>query len=248
MESDSIGQYFYNVGFGEFRIGPASSYPSYAGRLYYQDNTGYGSNESQHVGCNSYSLPCNNTWAVRTYGFELTIPASGIASLLLPFTAVVPSGVSLYGITKQTGTEAGYTQFTGDVLAARTPVIVKGEPGTYVFLATADEGQTVDGNLLQGSAIHQADLGSSSVYVVGNSADQLSLNTDEVLPVGTVYLKRTGNSRALVLKDANDVDGISQVTVEKKASAGVVYDLQGRQVQKPAKGIYLVGKKKVALK
>ena len=248
VESDSIGQYFYNVGFGEFRIGPASSYPSYAGRLYYQDNTGYGSNESQHVGCNSYSLPCNNTWAVRTYGFELTIPASGIASLLLPFTAVVPSGVSLYGITKQTGTEAGYTQFTGDVLAARTPVIVKGEPGTYVFLATADEGQTVDGNLLQGSAIHQADLGSSSVYVVGNSADQLSLNTDEVLPVGTVYLKRTGNSRALVLKDANDVDGISQVTVENKASAGVVYDLQGRQVQKPAKGIYLVGKKKVALK
>ena len=248
IDSDSIGQYVYNAGFGEFRMGPASSYPSYAGRLYYQDNTSYGGTETQHIGCNQYSLPCNNTWAIRTYGFELTIPASGITSLLLPFTARVPGGVKLYGITKQTNTEAGYTEFTGNVLAARTPVIVKGEPGTYVFIATDEEGKTVDGNLLQGSAIHEADLGSGSVYVVGSSADVMTLNTEDILPVGAVYLKRTGTSRSLNLKDAADVDGISQVTVEKKAAASVVYDLQGRKVQKPAKGIYLVGKKKVAVK
>ncbi len=125
---------------------------------------------------------------------------------------------------------------------------MKGEPGTYVFIATDEEGKTVDGNLLQGSAIHEADLGSGSVYVVGSSADVMTLNTEDVLPVGAVYLKRTGTSRSLNLKDAADVDGISQVTVEKKAAASVVYDLQGRKVQKPAKGIYLVGKKKVAVK
>ena len=65
---------------------------------------------------------------------------------------------------------------------------------------------------------------------------------------GYLYLAdskgRLNTSGILVLAD--NVDGIGQVT-SSYPSAAVIYDLQGRRVEKPTKGLYIVNGKKVVL-
>jgi len=48
--------------------------------------------------------------------------------------------------------------------------------------------------------------------------------------------------------DWEDPDGISSVAADAAADAATVYDLQGRRVEKPQKGVYIVGGRKVVVK
>ena len=45
-----------------------------------------------------------------------------------------------------------------------------------------------------------------------------------------------------------DATGIESLIVNEKADANEVYDLQGRRVVRPAKGIYIVNGKKIVVK
>ena len=72
-------------------------------------------------------------------------------------------------------------------------------------------------------------------------------------PYGTIgankaYLTYSGSQAPTFFAFGNETTGIEMPTVEDVNADAVVYDLQGRRVVNPTKGLYIVNGKKVVIK
>ncbi len=73
---------------------------------------------------------------------DWTMTAAGWGTLILPFDADVPDGLTLYAGDALTLEDDGSTLTVGDAaetIAANTPYLVKGTEGTYTFSGTSEE-------------------------------------------------------------------------------------------------------------
>ena len=57
---------------------------------------------------------------------------------------------------------------------------------------------------------------------------------------------KAGDKEAVYIVTVSIPDGVEQLTIDKSQST--VYDLHGRRVENPGKGIYIIGGKKVVIK
>ena len=92
-----------------------------------------------------YKLTVIDGKVAMTIPFTMT--SAGVGTLILPFNAEVPEGLSVY---KATGVEGSHICLTEQAaIAAGTPLIVLGEVGTYTFkgVATAIETEFTEGVL-----------------------------------------------------------------------------------------------------
>ena len=173
-----------------------------------------------------------------------------------------------------TGAQKGYAQCKkiasqGDVIPAGTPIVLECEStqsNTNRLLPVANASPALANNILKGVFFDEP---KASLEVGGKSVRVFNINPKATArnPLGFYRYKGTiikGN-RAFLLIDANTsgakldgydmeeegtVNGIDEVTtttVETDANA-VYYDLQGRRVDHPVRGIYIVNGKKVIIK
>lgn len=91
----------------------------------------------------------------------------------------------------------------------------------------------------------------NTIYVLGQNDGKVGfgkLKSGDVLDACKAYLKITSTSASrafIVLGD--DVTGIDEVRRKTDDGRGVYFDLQGRRVTQPQKGIYIVNGKKVVI-
>lgn len=136
---------------------------------------------------------------------------------------------------------------------ANTPVIVYKDvkaAGTFVVPVTTEEADAVGTNdlLVSDGTV----TGGAGIYALANKDNGVGfylVKNTVTIPVGKCYL----NTGATTTKefypfDFDDATAITEVNGEGVKVNGAVYDLSGRQVQKPSKGIYLINGKKVAIK
>jgi hypothetical protein len=144
------------------------------------------------------------------------------------------------------------TEVSCDVLAANNPVIAHrpAGAGTVKFKITTDAGAVKPVNsLLKGTlARAEPDDASKAYILVGNTAaDTRFAKLDEsnaTIAANRAYLNYNFGSGVRELGLNFGVTAIKGVAegVQKQDS---VFDLQGRRVEKPAKGLYIVNGKKV---
>ena len=194
-------------------------------------------------------------------GEFLTIGETGMATLYstndLDFTEV--SGVKAYiasVFNRQTG-ELTLTR-VNDV-PARTGLLVKGDPGTYTI--PWKDSYSIVSNLLKGvteaTNINATENGYVN-YVLNNGSQGVGFykvgTAGASLEAGHAYLQipaETATSRnALKLRfdDEDEATGISASLTKSEEVNSAVYDLQGRRVEQPQRGIYIRGGKKVIIK
>ena len=200
--------------------------------------------------------------------FDLTVSAAGYATLYLDYNAIIPNGVEVYTANTVKGDRLMLQQVNG-VLPANTAAIVRAEQGTYTFTQSDEEVSAIENNLLRGSVEDEyiTPKKGFAYYVLSMKNGIVGMYKDE-LTGGT--FKNNANKAYLVLTDitVNDEEVDTQTpgvqlgnsyyfdfggtTAIDKVVTGVndniYYDLSGRRVENPTRGIYIVNGKKRLIK
>lgn len=166
------------------------------------------------------------------------------ASAYLPVAVDMPEGLKAYS-GKVDGEVLALTEVKGTV-PAETGVLLKGEEAkVYTLPIVDDEVSPLENNELQGSLIYKATEGMPYflLSVTKDKADYQPVTAD-YLTGNAAWIDGTGITapNGLTLDFGGQV-GINQVEADKKNSK--IYDLTGRRVKRPVKGIYIQNGQKV---
>ncbi len=167
----------------------------------------------------------------------------------------IPAGLKAYIVKSVTGNsvvvdEVTYIPQHEGVLLTYEEVAPEG-----AIFAEAYTGATQEfANLLQGcseaTAVESLTADGSSIYVLYN--DEFVKTTKGSIKPFRCYLELgaevTAAEGRLSIVEDNDVTALKLVNSEERIVNSEVYDLQGRKVNQPAKGLYILNGKKVVIK
>lgn len=183
---------------------------------------------------------------------EFTVTDAGAATLVLPFGAALPTGVKAYTLNYAAGDEkVTATEVTS--ITANQPVLINAEAGNYTFTSngTTNSNAAKYGALTGVYATTKVPTTGYILTVDGTSVGFKKSNGSATVEAYHAYLSAEGvGSRGFL--DIEFVDGsataITQIEGVGSQKADVYYDLQGRRVLNPTKGLYIVNGKKVIVK
>lgn len=211
------------------------------------------------------------------YYEDVTIGPNGYRSYYLENENFeVPTGCTAYIITgvTQRGTsgigDATVVSFpAGSLIPKKTGFILEGTPNTTIAYRAAVSGTEVNvaGNLLVGTAAEQEFSGAGYKYYLfgkgaqgqgfyhqgtrnGNSMRLGAHHAGLRLPAGSGdFAPIRGFFVDFEAAKQNTVTAISSPTAQTgEAQSAIIYDLQGRRVVSPTRGIYIVNGKKTVIK
>ena len=166
------------------------------------------------------------------------------ASVYLPVAVDMPEGLTAFA-GKVNGELLTLTEVKGTV-PAETGVLLKGdEAKTYSLKIQDKEVASLENNDFKGSLLYKATEGASYFHLfVAEDRASYQPVTSDYLTGNAAWLDGTG----ITAPDGLELDlgvhvGIDQIEAEKKDAK--IYDLTGRRVSRPAKGIYIQNGQKV---
>lgn len=170
----------------------------------------------------------------------------------LDFTNV--SGLdAAYIVTGNTGTTINKNAVTK--VPANTGLLLKGISGDFTVPVTLDEIADVSSNKLvavnTATEVNAATAANATNYVLSvqnSNAVFAKINeTNATVPAGHAYLTLTSATAPWFSLDGGDATGINEVD-DIKRREGAFFDLSGRRVENPTKGVYIVNGRKVVIK
>lgn len=185
---------------------------------------------------------------------DVKVSSAGYATLYYDKNLTVPTGVTAYKAAIS-GSNIELTDI-GDLIPANTGVILKADAGKYTFVTTTADASAVDvsGNILSGttSATTKAALG-GTVFTLGQDAlGVVGLRNYTGTDIRAYCAYSTDAGLSALGREFYPFDGDDDVTAIKNVKVGtednIYYDLQGRRVLYPKKGLYIVNGKKVIIK
>lgn len=208
------------------------------------DGTGSASNRYLTINESTSKLDAGQgAWTItEVTSLPVTITSAGYATLKAPVALTIPTGVTAYtGVVN-----GGYMRLTPLVekIPANTPVILKGSAGTYSFATTTSD--AFEGsNELSGTIAAESVSNILTLQVID---DVIGLYTYTGSTIGgfKAYLPGASQIKSLVFV-FDEADAITEVAEKAEVTEGY-FDLSGRRIQKPSKGLYIVNGKKVVIK
>ena len=206
---------------------------------------------------------------VTEYAFNVT--SVGMATLCLPFNVVLPEGMVAYDLAEEKISGSGDVAYAymdviaeeGEVLKAGTPVIVKAEEGSYTLAITMDDTNAkgaLVGSLLKGNFVSQTltQEGDNKKFIFANGKNGvgfylLSNNAPSTIAANKCWMEWTvpagqAEVRSFVIS-FDDATGISDIIPETKENrTHLIYNISGQRLNKPQKGLNIIGNKKVIIK
>ena len=154
-----------------------------------------------------------------------------------------------------TGTKLELTKLTTDQTVTKDkPVILKSTASTITMTLTSTaSGNDFSSNSLEGvlAAAGKTAADPSTTFVLNNGTQGVGfyrLATGKTLGVGKAYLTYSGALAPEFLGFGNETTAISTIEKMRNVENETFYDLQGRRVTQPTKGLYIVNGKKVIIK
>ena len=187
---------------------------------------------------------------------DVTIGSTGYATLYYGDRALeVPEGVKAFTYTMTGNTLKENTTYeAGDVIPAGEAVVLNGTAGNYTFnLGTATAEKDAQ-NVLKGSDVEATfnEAGHKYYMLSTNNAGEVGFYwyNDDGSAINCAAHKAYLDVNVTSAKNGYLIDGTEDPTAITAATAeengtNVVYDLQGRRVMNPVKGLYIVNGKKV---
>lgn len=186
---------------------------------------------------------------------------TGYATLYAPIALTIPEGVTAYtGALEENNTWLTLTPIGGNTIPKEHAVILEGTAGNKFTLEAATEaGNTVSDNALKGQTSTVATPTTSGTVYTLQSYDENEDGTSESVIFrkylgekvngGRAYLviPEQAPAQAVRVRKSNTSTEVEMPTANGQQST-TIYDLQGRRVMNPTKGVYIVNGKKVIVK
>ena len=185
------------------------------------------------------------------------ISAAGWATYCSPYALDFSSAIAnlddAYIVTGGEGGVLSKTSVSGSTVPANTGLLLKGIAGTVTIPVVASSSTDVSANKLVGVTT-DTPLAAEAGYVLMASPSLAFYKNSNAFTVGanTAYLPvgfATDAAPAFFSLDFDgEATGISEIKTMRNAGNEIFFDLQGRKVAQPSKGLYIVNGKKVVIK
>ena len=211
-----------------------------------KDDKGY----SEVAGWNTQTDAGNYWQFIKVTEVPLAIKANDYTTLCLPFNVKLPenSAVKAYYASAAAGNVLNLTEITGGIIPANQGVILQNtsetEPANISLAITTEETTTLTGNQLRGVTAKREGYTAKQNYVLadGNKGIGFYKANFTAIAANKAYLPSENITNAqgvmMAFSFGNEVTGIDNVNTAAPA-AKKYYDLQGRRVLYPAKGIFV---------
>lgn len=211
---------------------------------------GYNSSASKGVGTWHDNDDAGNYWQfIKVTEVPLTIAANDYTTLYLPFNVQLPenSAVKAYYASAAAGEVLKLEEITNGIIPANEGVILHNTSeaeAANINLAITTEEATLTNNKLEGVTAKREGYTALSNYVLAakNSTTGFYKANFTAITANKAYLPVANvqgvQGVMMAFSFGNDVTGIDNVNATAPA-AKKYYDLQGRRVLYPAKGIFV---------
>lgn len=195
--------------------------------------------------------PASVGTASSTSTLTLKVSASNkFSTCILPFDTQLPAGLEAYSCEATDGNNLVLTQQSS--MQAFTPYIVYAPSGfdrTLTGTVDAEQYQaTVTNGYLSGTVVKTEITGDAGNYVLQNQGEGPMFyrvgDTSFAIPAGKCWLTLPASLQGVAAFQIHRPTGIETIPVSN-LDANIIYDLSGRRIAQPAKGVYIVGGKKV---
>ncbi len=213
--------------------------------------------------------PGTNQPMLALFAGKYKVPTSGLGTFSAKAAFTLPDGLDAYYCKDYDTSEGtiGVVAING-VVPAETGVLLRGEPGETYTLTTSDEtAATVTDNALvavtEQTSIQQTEDISEVNYtnfgLSGGVFKKVNTNGGTVkanrayLRIPTSALTPEASARGILLAWDGEPTGVGNLDADGNLNLNDnlnlnCYDLQGRRVVNPARGLYIVNGKKVVIK
>lgn len=211
---------------------------------------GYNQDKFEGVATWYDNKDAGNYWQfIKVTEVPLTIAANNYTTLCLPFNVKLPEGsaVKAYYASAAAGAVLKLTEITG-IIPANQGVILQNtnesEVANINLAITTEETTTLTGNQLRGVTAKREGYTAKQNYVLadGNKGIGFYKANFTAIPANKAYLpsEKITNAQGVMMAFSfgDEVTGIDNVNATAPA-AKKYYDLQGRRVLYPAKGIFV---------
>lgn len=193
-----------------------------------------------------------NTFAFTALEGKIGTQACGMATFSATVPTMVPAGVTAYYVRKADENIVTLTRISRSMAipANEGVILMAGSAGDYVMTEVEDGTSVAEltGNMLVGTCNNESTILNSTDYVLalkgsgtleGQFAFCLVGDMTVTQPANRAYLQmESGASQVRMMFDGNETS-VDDVLATPQGSAEY-YDLTGRRVKKPAKGVYVV--------
>lgn len=192
--------------------------------------------------------------------YTLTIGDTGYATFYDSWARTLPDGLTAYKVESVNGNHLSLTDIVFQNIPAETGVLLQGSEGTYYLWPRYNDNSMVTGNMLYGTTIEQTIATPAGNYYYYKLAKDKTnglgwywgANDGGVFTNGAhkAYLAvpQTAGARSFISLFDDESTDISSMHNSQCIMHNEYYDLQGRRVVNPTKGLYIVGGKKVVIK
>jgi glucuronoarabinoxylan endo-1,4-beta-xylanase len=188
--------------------------------------------------------------AFNAVSASYTRTLSGYGMLVLPFDAAIPSGVQAYTL-QASATDVIATELTNNQIPSNTPVLVKGL-GTFTFVGNGEVTTTRFLKVNDWRGVYVAEKAPAASYRI-NVDGVVTFNRvakgaePTIMPFNAYLLPSFVVSAASLplMIDGDQATKVGQHLLDPLNTDGPVYDLMGRRVYNPKKGVVYIkdGKK-----
>ena len=193
--------------------------------------------------------------------FPLTLQADGAAAVCLPFNVVIPEGIYAYDATVtdiKNNETSGYNctmraiAGPGDTLKGGTPTIVNGSEGTHQFTITmSDQGAvtSLPESLLKGNNVESSlsQSGDTKKFLFANNTFKAFDGSKDVAANQCWLECNVAQANELIVY-FSDPTSIEETTTTPQCNSGNIYNIAGKKLSHPQKGINIIDSKKILVK
>ena len=198
-------------------------------------------------------------FTAENFTFERNFTEAKVASFVLP--AEIPTSAvngKVYKLTGVNGNVLKFSEVTSGMLESNMPYMVEvsaagellsGTLSNITVAATSAEIVNIVDNVQHIGAYQQSEVVSNALctYYGFTGGEFVKANNGTLKPFRTMIAAGNASLTNKYLLDfGNGTTGIG--SLEAGIERGDIYDLNGRKVQQPAKGVYVINGKKVIVK